>query len=429
MHSWFSIPNSDKHRHSDLPLAPPRESADASLTADGTSLAATARTRPSNDDQPELVVASLTTPHDAILSELAGHKPNSDLNLKIPSPQPVSPNTPNVTTAEPKKVCIGTVEHIDNNTATVTDGGDDEEGGGERTPVIGTSGVSTPPQVQQQQQQQSQLTRSTATSPTPGSSSSSPPESETIYDPFTGAPIGVLPSRSKSEKDPTTITERERDSIGFEQAREDLWNHLSKIRKIQSEIADMHVEMEGIGQGESIVSGIGLRGGAKRPGGPGGRMHSDTIGGGEEWVNLEDAEKKRKEAMDNEFKSLAATFEGRRTAINGIMNKLDELSHAVTTFHALPTPRIDLHMSSNTNTQNTRSNTKDSAISSPILRSPSPMFASPAGTMSPPPLSPTFMPANTVGRIRTDVAKMAILENERMHESPVDSHFPSGDLR
>ncbi|TCD67093.1 hypothetical protein EIP91_000556 [Steccherinum ochraceum] len=238
-------------------------------------------------------------------------------------------------------------------------------------------------------------------------SAQSPPMSSTVenvYDPFTGNVAGVLYPRSPDQFTSTTdsadVGSRKKGSLQFDNAKDSLWTHLARIRDLQSEIAGMHVHMEGIKPSD------GGRGGQKRPAGQAARMHTDTIGAGDEWVDAEQEAKAREKARDAEFTKLAESFEGRRAAIDDIMEKLDDLSRTLTTFHALPTPQIDSLF---------RTNTKDSSTTSPILRSPSPMFTNPASSPppgSPPPMSPTSPPPDYDFGVRSDALSP-------MSESPV----------
>ncbi|KAH9937205.1 uncharacterized protein B0H18DRAFT_969566 [Fomitopsis serialis] len=88
-----------------------------------------------------------------------------------------------------------------------------------------------------------------------------------------------------------------------------LWAHLSRIRELQSEIAGMHLQMEGIGSSDARS--------ARRAAGA-------TRRATEEWDDPGEAEEQRNAARDAEFATLAETFRGRRAAIDGIMGKLDD---------------------------------------------------------------------------------------------------------
>lgn len=104
----------------------------------------------------------------------------------------------------------------------------------------------------------------------------------------------------------------------LDQRRDELWSGLATIRELQSEVASMHVQMEGIGLNDA-------RGG-KRVAGVASRVHTDTIPVAEEWEEPDGAadavEEQRKRARDAEFTNLTETFKGRREAIDAIMNKV-----------------------------------------------------------------------------------------------------------
>ncbi|KAI0778445.1 hypothetical protein BD413DRAFT_601207 [Trametes elegans] len=290
------------------------------------------------------VTAALATPHDAVLAELQGPRTSTS-----------QPRSTDPSRNAPKLSLIPSV------------------GSPERSERIPSPSPGAP--------------RSTASSP--GTTQ------EALYDPFSGSLVGVMVPR-KGDKDHERTAAA---SSQFDQTREELWTRLASIRELQSEVASMHVQMEGTGLND-------LRG-AKRAAGVGARVHSDTIHVGEDWDEpdgaAEAAEEQRKRARDAEFSDLAETFKGRRKAIDDIMGKLGELSDALTTFHALPTPTMDFATS--------RSTTKDSMPMSPDLARPTSPIAS---TVASP--SPEF--SNAVPRfIVTEVDK-----NEGViHESPISA--------
>ncbi|PCH33877.1 hypothetical protein WOLCODRAFT_141847 [Wolfiporia cocos MD-104 SS10] len=180
---------------------------------------------------------------------------------------------------------------------------------------------------------------------------------EPVYDPFSGAVAGMMV--------PSAEPEPEQKGTSFDRTKDDLWAHLARIRGLQSAIATMHLQMENVGAA-----------GEKRTAGGIGRMNTGTIRPTEEWEDPGEAEEQRRAARDAEFANLAEAFEGRRVAIDGIMDKLEDLSRALTTFHALPTPVMDF--------ANSRSNTKDSFENSPDL------YGSQPGGDTPRPEHPLF---------------------------------------
>lgn len=217
---------------------------------------------------PPALTAALATPHDAVLAELQG--PRSP-------PQPSARAIIDSARTAPKLSVIPSV-------------GSQERA--DRTPSPSPGGA-----------------RSTASSP--GTTQ------EALYDPFSGALVGVMVPRKQDR-------EQERDAAAehFEQTREELWTRLASIRELQSAVASMHVQMEGTGLSDARN--------AKRAAGAAGRVHSDTIHVGEDWDEpdgaADAAEEQRKRARDAEFNDLAETFKGRRKAIDDIMSKVRTLS-------------------------------------------------------------------------------------------------------
>ncbi|KAI0830575.1 hypothetical protein BC628DRAFT_1416115 [Trametes gibbosa] len=295
------------------------------------------------------VTAALATPHDAVLAGLQGPRSLSE-PPPLPSPQPRGADA---SRTAPKLSVIPSV------------------GSPERSERTASPSPGGP--------------RSTTSSP--GTAQ------EALYDPFSGSLVGVMVPR-KSDR------EQERDAAAehFEQTRDELWTRLASIRELQSAVASMHVQMEGTGLND-------MRN-AKRAAGVAGRVHSDTIHVDEDWDApdsraMDAAEEERKRARDAEFNDMAETFKGRRKAIDDIMGKLGELSEALTTFHALPTPTMDFSTS--------RNNTKDSMPVSPDL------LASPVASTAASP-SPEFAPA---------VPKFVFSEADKnegiIHDSPTSA--------
>ncbi len=314
MNNWFSSQSSSRHSV-DSATQPKEETVGPSHQTLHEEVAEDHGEPQSPVDRPFVPV--LSTPHDAILSELSGHSLNAG---------PLSPT--NVVRSEAASSVplpmpsLGSMERVDGTTSP-----------------SGTLGKS----LSGADLASAQPGPSNATSPLPGPPA---PELDQMFDPFTGQPIGFLPAHTPSHPltpirtSPTSRdASRERSETlqsqaQFEQAKEDLWSHVGKIRKLQSEIAGMHIDLEGIGQSGDAF-GVSLGGGAtggvgghipKRPSGPGGRLHEDTIGGSEQWYEPEEEEKERKRVMDAEFTTLAETFEGRAGAINSIMENVRYLS-------------------------------------------------------------------------------------------------------
>ncbi|KAG2367788.1 hypothetical protein BDR07DRAFT_1372698 [Suillus spraguei] len=139
---------------------------------------------------------------------------------------------------------------------------------------------------------------------------------------------------------------------------DELWSHLSHILELQSEIAKMHVDMENVGlrtaRGHSgpAVPERGGNAGTTRSETGKNRRRRDTIGEeadddeSDEVTEGEDSDDTnevfRKRKREGEFTRLAERFAERKVSIDAVMNKLDNLSSALKTFHALPTPVLDL---------------------------------------------------------------------------------------
>ncbi|KAI0304557.1 hypothetical protein BC826DRAFT_569 [Russula brevipes] len=145
---------------------------------------------------------------------------------------------------------------------------------------------------------------------------SSSPLSEPLYDPFTGATIGALSPTSSAN-----------------QSSEALWAHLGRIRSLQADVARLHVTMEGIGLGESVLPQH-LRNPGPRPVGE--RLEEDDEENSD-GDGASEAEKRRA----REFERYERRFDGRKEEIGQIMAKLDELSQALGAFHALDTPMFN----------------------------------------------------------------------------------------
>ncbi|KAG9314063.1 hypothetical protein JVU11DRAFT_4842 [Chiua virens] len=194
---------------------------------------------------------------------------------------------------------------------------------------------------------------------TPPTSSARPGPALTIYDPFSGAKLGerspISPSMNTSTPGEASSTQPE--ALGTSDNHK-LWTSLERILELQAEIAAMHAEMEGVGgrgtgsahAGERSRRGLTLPVGDEEPeergpesGHPGGAFseistdHSD----GEDEDDEDDIFGNGKRRRDEEFARLAEQFAQRKTAIGGIMDKLDDLSTALKTFHALPPPLFD----------------------------------------------------------------------------------------
>ncbi|KAI0734629.1 hypothetical protein C8Q72DRAFT_806972 [Fomitopsis betulina] len=236
-----------------------------------------------------ITAAPLSTPHDVVVSQLLGRRASTSQESLV-TPDPARHTLP--------KISIdGTASSLYHSDETPP-------------PSQARSGL-----------------RSASASPL-----SAQPEHVPIYDPFTGALAGVMTPPVHDPEGGQAMSDTD-----FDQTRDELWVHLARIRELQSEIAGMHLQMEGVGSSDARS--------ARRAAGA-------TRRATEEWDDPGEAEERSKAMRDAEFATLAETFRGRRVVIDGIMNKLDDLSQALTTFHALPTPVMEF--------SNSRSNTKDS---------------------------------------------------------------------
>lgn len=140
--------------------------------------------------------------------------------------------------------------------------------------------------------------------------------SDPLFDPFTGGRIGDLVS-TEDGSDPNTKTE------------EDIWSHLSQILKLQSDIAEKHIKMEGIGlKKPGPTPGNKSKGVNRRPGSSGGRVWGDGAEQGvDEGVEEEGEEEVESRKREEEFSRLNDKFAGRKDAIDGIMKDVGTLRH------------------------------------------------------------------------------------------------------
>ncbi|KIK70689.1 hypothetical protein GYMLUDRAFT_32730 [Collybiopsis luxurians FD-317 M1] len=165
---------------------------------------------------------------------------------------------------------------------------------------------------------------------------------EAIHNPFNGQNFGalVLP-------DPHLHPEAHKPLSDSASRNEDIWSHLSTVLDLQSQIAALHLEMEGVagndhgkGVGKSRTTNAGSRPPVRAVSGTAELLeleHDEGVGVGED----ESEEQKRDREREEDFKKLAAQFEGRKESVNNIMSKLDELSKALTEFHDLQAPNIN----------------------------------------------------------------------------------------
>ena len=166
---------------------------------------------------------------------------------------------------------------------------------------------------------------------------------EPIHDPFTGHLLGTLHSKHASapgagssgsgpddgihphphqhrEHGPTPASSGDDASAAFDAARDELWAHLGRIRALQSEIATLHVQMEGTGLGEHKGPGTGRR--VSSTVGPVGGPRTSVSGSGAEWEDEEDEEAEARREREGEFGRLTGRFERRQDAVDGVMGKV-----------------------------------------------------------------------------------------------------------
>ncbi|EIN13952.1 hypothetical protein PUNSTDRAFT_123723 [Punctularia strigosozonata HHB-11173 SS5] len=195
----------------------------------------------------------------------------------------------------------------------------------------------------------------TAASTTENTAAASRPEP--LSDPFSGELLGMVYHEPEGSMD----------SAEFESVKDDLWSQLGQIRRLQAEIANMHIQMEG-------VSGVseGRSQTARTPAGLGrlSMRRVSTSGTAGEWEEGdEDEEAERKKAREAEFNQLADKFDGRKKDIDQVMAKvltsnnvtvsslirtsqLNELSEALSSFHALRMPGASFNSTSRSATHN-----------------------------------------------------------------------------
>ncbi|KAL1697404.1 hypothetical protein GGG16DRAFT_83923 [Schizophyllum commune] len=183
------------------------------------------------------------------------------------------------------------------------------------------------------------------------------PQRDTLRDPYDGTAVGVLHAPNATAD--TTP----------------LWNNLARVLELQASVARAHGEMEGLGakpkaevkppqqrpwlRAETArLSGLptttttspaaqsteGMLG--RELSSSGRRAASAVSDAGDDDAVGEDEGVAEARAREIEFASLAQQFNGRRDAIAGIMGQLDELSKALTEFHALQVPKIEFPPSS-----------------------------------------------------------------------------------
>jgi len=144
-----------------------------------------------------------------------------------------------------------------------------------------------------------------------------------LYDPFDGSPLGIIV--------PTEPAERGGEGMPANNAtsHDEMWSHLSRVLDLQHQIARMHVDLEGVALGKQPDGkGKGSHGGSSRATGfprPRTASASSVTGGDiedEEAVGAVDEEAEKLRAREREFRKLATQFQGRKQAIDAMMDKV-----------------------------------------------------------------------------------------------------------
>jgi archaellum component FlaC len=234
----------------------------------------------------------LSTPHDQILEKMYRHSGRSESALPLPGDLDVNP------LLAPDESQRGDGHHMNSFEANTR-----------------SRSVNEPANL-----------RDGAVSATPTPSFASNPFPATkLYDPFDGSPLGIIaPVRREGE---------DMSASANGSSNEELWSHLTRVLDLQNQIARMHVDMEGVGLGKQAEGkGKGPLGNSSRTSGfirPR-TMSTSSVPGGdigdEEGVGVVDEEAEKLKAREREFKKLATQFEGRKEAINDMMNKVSLLT-------------------------------------------------------------------------------------------------------
>lgn len=240
----------------------------SSLDREHTPLVPGALPDPTADEvKKRALTTALSTPHDAVLAELHGHRPEFDPAPQIDVPAGVRSGAGGLGGA-------GTL-------------------GANKLPVVG-------------EDEETVLSSATA-SPNPANTTPKVNQ-QTLYDPFTGVPLGVIQPRGLG----SSSSPGGQPSTSSDGARQELWTHLGKIRGLQADIANMHITMESIGETAA------KRGARVRRGSTGGEKLNEEGRVGDNWEG-DDWQKKDRDA---EFEQSESRFVGRKEEIDAIMGKV-----------------------------------------------------------------------------------------------------------
>ncbi|KAJ3984835.1 hypothetical protein F5890DRAFT_1244213 [Lentinula detonsa] len=198
---------------------------------------------------------------------------------------------------------------------------------------------------------------------------SHPVTREVVRDPFSGHALGTLglPDLNLNPEAHVPLSDAAT-------RNEEIWSRLSTVLDLQSQIAALHLEIEGIGgkgdQGKGKGKGNMALTTSKRPpvrtvSGTADLLdleHDEGVGVGDD----EDEEQRKDREREEDFARLADQFEGRKEGVNSIMLKLDELSKALAEFHALQAPNIHFSSSRHSSLPVTTPTSSIQAIKSPV---------------------------------------------------------------
>lgn len=228
---------------------------------------------------PTRSLVALSTPHDQVLERMYNHPRRSESALALPFPSSLDARHPPLRVRSK----TGGSEMASTQARIVNEPANSGEGPLGATPPVSSASNTLP--------------------------------APTLYDPFDGSPLGtVLPPEAPTHEDGM--------SVHIEGSNEELWAHLSRVLDLQKQIARMHVDMEGLGQGKPTDGkGKGAAFAFPRATSTGSEPEHEI--GDEEGVGVVDEEAEKLRARESEFKKLATQFEGRKEAINEVMSKVN----------------------------------------------------------------------------------------------------------
>lgn len=246
------------------------------------------RSNASEQPQPRTEITPSAVPKGKPTAQESSHHPTVAPPPVVDAPPPAATT---LTSEQPRKVTFTAALSTPHDAALAELQGHDPTAHTDRTPstsALGMQSIDTLPAAA------SEAPNSVATSTSP------PPES--LFDPFTGLPLGTL--------SPTSLSGKNSSGTG-----EDLWAHLTRIRSLQADVSRLHLTMEGIGLGDSVTPR--LRSTAPRAVGE--RLEDDDeIGDGGAAAAGSEAEKR----LAREFERSEQGFDRRKEEIGQIMAKV-----------------------------------------------------------------------------------------------------------